>query len=140
MTDAAATSLADERYVSLATFRKTGKAVASPVWIVPIGVGRFGLTTAPDAGKVKRLRNNPAVELTPCDVRGNVRAGAATTSGAAHVVTSGPDFDAVIAGLVRKYGIQARMLNLGTSLRRLVGRPLQRTVVVIDITPADAAA
>jgi hypothetical protein len=29
--------------------------------------------SAPDAGKVKRIRNNPKVRVAPCDVRGNLR-------------------------------------------------------------------
>ena len=54
--------LADEHFVSLTTFRKTGERVPTPV-----GIARDGealLVTTPDGtGKVKRIRNNPRLEL-----------------------------------------------------------------------------
>ena len=33
----------------------------------------FYLYTLPDAGKAKRIRNNPKVRVAPCDLRGNLR-------------------------------------------------------------------
>ena len=59
------------RYLSLETYRRTGQAVATPVWFV---VDRdviyvYSLATA---GKVKRIRNNPRVRIAPCDARGRL--------------------------------------------------------------------
>ena len=45
--------------MSVATFRKTGVAVATATWIVPVDGGRVGLLTSSASGKIKRLRNNP---------------------------------------------------------------------------------
>ena len=89
--------LGNERYVLLTTFRKTGVGVPTAVW-----VGRDGdtllVTTRDDAGKVKRVRNNGRVELTPCDIRGNVADGAITYSGTAEVFTD-TDTRATLTGI-----------------------------------------
>ena len=63
------------RYVSLQTFRKSGVGVSTPVWFAadPIAPTTFYVYSAPDAGKVKRIRNNPRVRVAPCDIRGNLR-------------------------------------------------------------------
>ena len=57
--------LADEKYVSLATFRRSGDKVATPVWVAPDGDDLFVFSEA-KAGKVKRLRNSPRAELAAC--------------------------------------------------------------------------
>jgi uncharacterized protein len=64
--------LADERYVSLETFRKDGSGVKTPVWAAPLD-GHLVVLTVGTSYKVKRLRNNPRVRLAACDVRGRVR-------------------------------------------------------------------
>lgn len=51
-------SLGRERYVSLATFRRDGRAVPTPVWVAE-HAGRLYVFTEGTAGKVKRLRNDP---------------------------------------------------------------------------------
>jgi len=74
MPDAIA-QFANAKYLNLETFRKTGVGVRTPVWFAQ-DAGReavFYLYSAPDAGKVKRIRNNPKVRVAPCDFRGNLR-------------------------------------------------------------------
>ena len=53
--------LADSKYVLVTTFRKNGTKVATPVWSARDGEELVFWTRA-DAGKVKRLRNNQAVD------------------------------------------------------------------------------
>jgi PPOX class probable F420-dependent enzyme len=60
-----------QKYLSLATFRKTGVAVRTPVWFVE-NEDKLYLFTNPKSGKVKRIRNNPRVRIAPCTVRGRV--------------------------------------------------------------------
>src|SRR5512132_1543093 len=59
------------RYVSLATFRRNGTEVATPVWFAAVGNGLY-VVSAGDSGKVKRIRNTSRARLAPCDVRGRV--------------------------------------------------------------------
>ena len=42
--------LADEKYISLATFRKTGKSVETPIWFAHAG-GSYFAFSANSAGK-----------------------------------------------------------------------------------------
>ncbi|HXK61408.1 MAG TPA: PPOX class F420-dependent oxidoreductase [Acidobacteriota bacterium] len=64
-------SLKDHRYVSLTTFRKTGKPVATPVWFAG-DARRIYVWTNAGSGKVKRLKNNPKITLAPCTYNGKV--------------------------------------------------------------------
>ncbi len=71
MSDAIA-QFANAKYLNLETFRKTGVGVRTPVWFAQEG-DTFYVYTLPDAGKTKRIRNNPKVRVAPCDMRGNLR-------------------------------------------------------------------
>jgi PPOX class probable F420-dependent enzyme len=63
---------AGQKYLNLATYRKNGTAVYTPLWFAEEGDQLYVYSLA-NAGKVKRIRNNPRVKIAPCDVRGNVK-------------------------------------------------------------------
>ena len=65
-------ALANQKYLSLRTYRKNGIAVDTPVWFAEKD-GTFYIYSLADAGKVKRIRNNPKVRVAPCDLRGKLR-------------------------------------------------------------------
>ncbi|MEO6999368.1 MAG: PPOX class F420-dependent oxidoreductase [Terracoccus sp.] len=92
----------DVQYVSLTTFRKSGVGVPTAVWIARDG-DQLVVTTVDRTGKVKRLANNPTVDLRPCDMRGNVVDGAPTYSGTAQVVRDATEVAAVKKAIARKY-------------------------------------
>ena len=52
-------------YVRLTTFRRSGEPVHTPVWFAEHD-GRLYVTTDPHSGKMKRIRNDEQVVLTPC--------------------------------------------------------------------------
>ena len=60
-----------QKYISLKTFRKSGVAVATPVWFGE-DRERLYVMTRGDMGKTKRIRNNPQVRVAPCTIRGSV--------------------------------------------------------------------
>src|SRR5262245_32779271 len=60
-----------ERYVNLATYRRNGAEVRTPVWIAGEG-DRYYVFSAGEAGKVKRIRVTPRVRLAACDMRGEL--------------------------------------------------------------------
>ena len=66
------TTLADERFVALTTFKRNGEGVSTPMWIGRDGADLFVWTPA-DSWKVKRVRNNPRVLLAPSNRFGKVR-------------------------------------------------------------------
>lgn len=63
---------AGQKYLNLETYRKTGAAVATPVWFAEDS-GVLYIYSLANAGKVKRIRNNPRVRVMPCDMRGKPR-------------------------------------------------------------------
>jgi uncharacterized protein len=60
-----------QKYISLTTVRKNGMKVATPVWFGEEGDKLYVMTIS-TMGKVKRIRNNPQVEVAPCTIRGKV--------------------------------------------------------------------
>jgi uncharacterized protein len=60
-----------QKYISLATFRKSGAPVPTPVWFGE-EADKLYVMTRSDSGKYKRLRNNPQVRIAPCAVRGKI--------------------------------------------------------------------
>ncbi|MEU6497048.1 PPOX class F420-dependent oxidoreductase [Streptomyces sp. NPDC046984] len=63
--------IAHGRYMSLTTFRRDGRPVATPVGCLVSG-GTLYVLTPPDTGKVKRIRNNSRVTIAPCTMHGTV--------------------------------------------------------------------
>ena len=62
------------RYMSLATFRRSGAEVATPVWFAAAD-GKLYVFTAEQSGKVKRLRHSSRARVAPSDARGRVLGG-----------------------------------------------------------------
>jgi hypothetical protein len=60
----------DAQYSLVVTFRRSGEAVPTPMWLAVDGEGRAYARSLSDAGKVARLRRDPHVRLAPCTVRG----------------------------------------------------------------------
>ena len=60
-----------QQYISLATFRKTGVPVYTPIWFAEDG-DTLCFMTSSKLGKVKRIRNNPQVKIAPCTIRGKI--------------------------------------------------------------------
>jgi PPOX class probable F420-dependent enzyme len=60
-----------QKYISLATFRKNGTAVPTPVWFADRD-GKLYVMTRSDSGKLKRIRHNPQVRIAPSTMRGKI--------------------------------------------------------------------
>jgi PPOX class probable F420-dependent enzyme len=60
-----------QRYISLATFRKSGVPVYTPIWFAE-NAGKLYFMTNMKLGKCKRIRNNPQVKIAPCTIRGKI--------------------------------------------------------------------
>ncbi|MET0474159.1 MAG: PPOX class F420-dependent oxidoreductase [Mycobacterium sp.] len=123
-------ALADEKYVSLTTFKRNGEGVAAPVWLVADGGGLLVWTPA-DSWKVKRLGRDPRVTLVRCGRRGQVPDGALPVEGTAEVVDDPSVVAKTEAALKRKYGFEYRVVTL---IERIAARG-SKPRVVITITP-----
>jgi uncharacterized protein len=111
--------ISDEKYVASTTYRKSGAAVPTPTWIVPLESGQVGFWTSSASGKYKRLRNNPRITLQPSDSRGRVTAGSAPAEGTVALVTSGPDFEAIQREVRAKYGAMVSISRFFNALGHL---------------------
>ena len=115
-------AITDEKYVLLTTFRRNGDAVPTPVWIAALPDGTAGFTTEIDSGKVKRIRNNPAVTLQPCTMRGRVAAGSSIVTATADVLVGG-EARPISNAVTRKYRAATALLGVGDLVRKLFRRP-----------------
>lgn len=118
--------LAATRYLLLTTYRRDGTPVPTPVWVAPLD-GALGVWTAPDAGKLKRIRRDPAVRVATCDWRGR-DAGPAHSGRAELLDRAG--LEKVLHGLRRKYGLMGRLTLLGSRLRGRLHRSAGIRVVL----------
>jgi hypothetical protein len=109
-----------QRYISLATFRKNGVAVYTPIWFAEDGAKLYFMTNS-KLGKVKRIRNNPQVKIAPCTMRGKI---------------TGPEFPATVRIMrPEEYGRVRQLINAKYWLARL---PFlwRNTDTYVEITPA----
>lgn len=108
-------ALQQEQYISLKTFRKNGEGLATPVWFALEGDKLYVLTLE-NSGKHKRLKNNPQVELMPCDARGTTHGTTYKGQAKIHAADSEGGKYANNA-LSKKYGFVKRFFDLFQNLR-----------------------
>ncbi|MGA8539486.1 MAG: PPOX class F420-dependent oxidoreductase [Terriglobales bacterium] len=109
-----------QRYISLATFRKTGVPVYTPIWFAE-DVDKLYFMTNSKLGKVKRIRNNPQVKIAPSTIRGKI---------------TGTEFPATVRIMrSEEYARVRQLINAKYWLARL---PFlwRNTDTYIEITPA----
>jgi uncharacterized protein len=95
-------ALANHRYISLATFRRSGDTVKTAVWFANRGA-ELVVGTFATSGKIKRVRHTPQVSLAPATFRGR-EVGPAMV-GTARTV-DGLEAEAARKLLAEKYGWQ----------------------------------
>ncbi len=109
--DAATTA----KFVLLTTYRKDGTPVSSPLWGVTEGNEMFMWTPA-DSWKIKRLRRDQKVVVQACDRMGKTLEGNPVEGRAELLDEAGTDRAKKL--LVGKYGLLARLVIVGSKLRR----------------------
>jgi PPOX class probable F420-dependent enzyme len=112
-------TLVRAQYIRLSTYRRSGEAVATPVWFAMEGETVY-VETDPSTGKFKRMRHTSRVELAPCDFWGHVTG--PTVAGQARILTDPGEVAAAQEALTHKYrwvrsGFN-RLLDLWQRLRR----------------------
>lgn len=119
-------TLRKQQFMNLFTYRKSGAAVKTPVWFAQRGVKLYVFTTA-EAGKVKRIRNNPQVLVGPSDRMGNPLG---PTSTARARVLAPEEVPAAKQALDEKYGLMKAAFDFVGTLRGT-------SRAYIEITPAE---
>jgi len=115
-------------YVSLATFRRDGREVRTPVWIAGEGKRLYVYTNA-RSGKVKRIRANGRARLAACDARGKLRQPEVWLDARGRLVTEPAAMEPGFAALFAKYGWQ---LRLGLLASRISGRYKDRAILELE--------
>ncbi|MCM2393418.1 PPOX class F420-dependent oxidoreductase [Streptomyces albipurpureus] len=116
-----AKDFAAARYISVTTFRKNGTGVATPVWFAE-DQGKLYAWTRSDSWKVKRLRNDPRVVVTVCDMRGRVAEGAPSAEGTGELLDEAGTAR-VRKLLARKYSWQYWLVDWPATVVRRGKRP-----------------
>lgn len=120
-------ALADEKYLALTTFRKSGDAVTTPVWTVGLDNGDLGFWTSSASGKVKRLKHTDRVVVQPSDARGRVTEGTEPVSATATLsMTPEPE---IVDKVKVKYGLMTKV----TKLLAKLAHPI-KTLPYADVT------
>ncbi len=118
------------KYISLITFRKNGEPKPTAVWFTVMNDNIY-VFTRPDSWKVKRIKNNPTVEMIPCKASGDL-IGTDKLVGTARLLAENEE-QAVDQSFKKKYGLMKSIFGIFDKLRGD-----QR--VFIEITPQDEQA
>jgi PPOX class probable F420-dependent enzyme len=101
------TALVEHKYINLETYKKSGVGIQTPVWFVIDG-GQIFVTTRPDTGKVKRIKNNQSVKIMPCGMRGEPKG--EWIAGTARFANES-ESEAAVKLRHKKYGIRAKLVG-----------------------------
>jgi hypothetical protein len=133
---ATAPDLGKEQCIALTTFRKTEKAVTTPVWFA-ISSGTLYVETHGDAGKLKRLRHTARVALAPCTYSGKVTG--PVSEGNARILTQAEERMAASKALAKKYGGMLSLYHFVRTARRMLQRKAKVEAVYIAIEPVGSS-
>jgi uncharacterized protein len=123
-------ALDDARYFSLATYRRNGREVATPVWFAAAD-DTFYVFSAGDAGKVKRIRAGSRARVARCDVRGKLLGD--WQDATARLVTDATETRRAYQALRKKYGVSMRVLDF---FAQLTGRYHRRQLIAVSLSDA----
>ena len=123
-------ALADEGFISLTTFRKSGQGVPTTVWVGQDGDALL-VTTPRGSGKVKRLRRDARVEMVPSSRFGKVDDDTPSVAGLGEIHDDDAARERCNAVMVEKYGLEYRVMM---GLEKL-GRKGDDNRVILRITP-----
>lgn len=119
------TELQDAEYVSLATFRKSGKEVPTAVWAAPLNDHLYIFSEA-KAGKVKRLRNSPRAKLATCGATGKITGNWHDAEG--YIVDDETEIAEAYKALRKKYGWK---MFLTDTMSKISGRYHKRAMLKV---------
>ncbi len=122
------------KYVSFVSFRKSGQAVATPVWIAPFEDG-YGFTVESTSGKAKRLAHTSRATIQACSIKGVIKPGATIYNCEASLVLH-ERAEEVREAIARKYGLTYKVfsISLWFSARFGKSKGLPEAAVILKIT------
>ena len=118
MSNAKLDQFANQKYLNLESYRKTGAAVATPVWFAQNcdeDDDELYVYSLAEAGKVKRIRNNPRVRVMPCDFRGAPKGEWVEATAR---ILDGAEASKAERLLDKKYGLMKKIGNLFSKIMK----------------------
>jgi PPOX class probable F420-dependent enzyme, Rv2061 family len=119
-------------YINLTTYRKDGTPMITPVWGSEER-GTIYVETQATMGKVKRIKNEAHVTVSPCTARG-VTTGQ-TVPAHARIVDEHAEELVAEGALQRKYGIKRQIVHMLGEFMRLFRRQPALQPAFIAIVP-----
>jgi PPOX class probable F420-dependent enzyme len=116
-------------YLSLATLKKSGDYVNTPVWFAPAN-GNYYIFSAPDVGKLKRLRNFSQCRVAACTATGTVTG--KWLDATAELLELQADKETALASLRQKYGWQMKLTDC---LSKMTGKLKHRAYIRVQLQP-----
>jgi PPOX class probable F420-dependent enzyme len=105
----------NKEYIRLETMKRNGQYIPTPVWFV-VDDGRLFVRSYANSGKVKRMRNNSHVRVTPSDPLGKPHG--VTIDGTA--IRANGDIEIKISQkLYRKYSLMKMSFDLWGAIKQL---------------------
>ena len=121
---------AEERYVSLATYRRNGKEVRTPVWIAQAG-RHYYVFSEGASGKVKRIRANGRARLAACNSRCDIQSEWLQVQG--RVVEQRGVIERAYVALRDKYGWQMKIIDV---FSKMTGKYVKRAIIELQVVQA----
>lgn len=103
-----------QQYINLETYRKNGETVKTPVWFAQDG-NTLRVWTQADSGKIKRIRRDGKVRITPSTASGEALG--EWVEAQAKVMEEAHEISQTISLFKRKYGIMFNMFGLLGKIR-----------------------
>ncbi len=105
----------NKEYIRLETFKRNGQIIPTPVWFV-VDDDMLFVRSYANSGKVKRMRNNSHVKVTPSDAMG--RPHGVTIDG--NALRADGDREIKVSQLLyRKYGLMKMSFDLWGAIKQL---------------------
>jgi PPOX class probable F420-dependent enzyme len=122
------------KYVSFVSFRKSGEAIATPVWITPFEDG-YGFTIESTSGKAKRLAHTPRATIQACNFKGVITSGATVYNCEASLVLH-KRAEEVRDAIAHKYGLTYKVFSISLWFKDRFGKSkgLPEAAVILKIT------
>ncbi len=115
----------NQHYINVETYRRNGQGVKTPVWFVEYQ-DQLCFITEMESGKVKRMRSNPSVKVTPCKMDGTVTGNWLPAN---IRFMQGEEIKSVDKLMGKKYGVMKFLFELPKIFKN---KP-QRTAVAINL-------
>ena len=114
-----------EKYINLATQKRDGSFVNTPVWFAKDNTNNiYFIFSAGEAGKVKRIKNFSKVKVATCNYQGNLFG--EWFKAEAELIEDEVSVKLAYMRLMEKYGWQFQIVNF---FSRLTGKYHQRQVI-----------